>query len=320
MDEITTLPWIDENTIADRFPTIYHYTKVRTLKSILTSGGLYATHFAHTNDVEEFYGLREVLPELAYAPAMALAKRLRAKSAFKRAPSNDALERIIPADARNFHDSMVRALPLPFHLTCFSKHLTTQNQSNGLLTLWRFYGGEGEGIALGLNTRRLIDATNSLIRSHSLSAVYIDEVRYRAEDNVLLARLADAPGLVEMFLEFMESLISGRELEFDERGKEMIQFTVLAACAKHADFADEREIRLVATPAFPGHENGRKSALIGDERFMLLPYLEALERVIIGPSSDQGALTEQVAVTLQMAGLKSVRVDQSRTPFRFVHR
>jgi len=151
---------------------------------------------------------------------------------------------------------MVRALPTPFHLTCFSKHVSPQNDANGLLTLWRFYGGDGEGVALGFNTRKLVAATSSIQQSYALSALYLDDVRYGADDG-LRARLAEAPGLVEMFLEFIENVIHGRELDFRTRGQEMIQFIVLAACAKHADFVDEREIRLVATPSFPGHEKGR---------------------------------------------------------------
>ena len=251
---------------------------------------------------------------------MALAKRLRANGAFKRAPSNAALERIIPEDARSFYNAMVRSLPLPFFLTCFSKHTAAHHNLNGLLTLWRFYGGDGEGIALGVNTRKLVDATGSLLRTHSLAAVYVDEVRYGIDDEVLRGRVSDASGLIEMFLEFVDNLISKRELDFGNRGLEMHQFTVLAASAKHPDFVDEREIRLVATPAFKGYENGRRSAKTCDERFLLLPYLDALDSVIVGPSRDQAALVDAVGSALRRANLGSVQVIRSDTPFRFVLR
>jgi hypothetical protein len=251
---------------------------------------------------------------------MVLAKRLRARGAFANAPSNQRLEQIIPADAMNFHDAMVRALPLPFHLTCFSKHVSEQNDANGLLTLWRFYGGEGKGIALGFNTRKLVEASFQVQKSHSVAAIYLDEVRYGADDQILQSRLADAPGLVEMFLEFMENLITGRKLEFGTRQLEMFQFTVLAACAKHPDFVDEREIRLVTTPAFKGYEHGRQSAVTADARFMLLPYLQALERIVVGPSTDQVGLEAIVRAALARTGFAHVRVDRSKTPFRFVHR
>lgn len=320
MNEVGRLPWINEDEIVAKYPTIFHYTKVENLEPILRSGGLYATHFAHTNDAEEFHGARELFPVLAYEPAMALAKRLRAKGAFRRAPSNAALEQIIPEDARSFHDAMVRSLPLPFFLTCFSKHTEPHHNLNGLLTLWRFYGGEGEGIALGFNTRKLVDATESLLQTHSLAAVYLDEVLYGIDDEVLRGRMSEASGLIEMFLEFVDNLISERELEFGNRGLEMHQFTVLAASAKHPDFVDEREIRLVVTPAFKGHENGRRSAQTSSERFILLPYLNALERVIVGPSRDQAALANRVGSALRRADLGSVQVISSNTPFRFLLR
>jgi hypothetical protein len=320
MDEVGRLPWINEDEIVAKFPTIFHYTRAKHLEPILASRGLHATHFAHTNDAEEFHGVREMFPALAAEPAIALAKRLRAKGAFKRAPSNAALAEIIPEDARNFHDAMVRALPLPFYLTCFSKHTAPHHNVNGLLTLWRFYGGDGEGVALGFDTRRLVGATETLLRTHALTAIYLDEVRYGIDDEVLRARMSDATGLLEMFLEFVDNLISGRQLDFGKRGLEMRQFTVLAASAKHPDFMDEREIRLVATPAFEGHEDGRESARTSDERFILLPYLDALESVIVGPSRDQAGLAERIGATLERAGYADVEVVRSKTPFRFVQR
>lgn len=320
MEAVGHLPWVDEHQIADRYPVLYHYTRVAALKPILASGGMRATHFAHTNDAEEFHGARDLFPQLMAAPAFELAKRLRAQGAFKRAPSNAELKRIIAADAGGFHDAMVRSLPLPFHLTCFSKHASAHHNANGLLTLWRFYGGAGEGIALGFNTRKLIDATEVIQKKYAIAAIYLDEVRYGSDDEVLCRRMYDATGLVEMFLEFVDSLINQRVPDFDGRGVEMHQFTVLAACAKHPDFVDEREIRLIVTPAFSGYEEGRLSAYSADERYMLLPYLNALERIIIGPSPEQEALAERVRIAVREAGLESISVDRSKTPFRFVQR
>jgi len=74
MDEVARLPWVDEDAIADRHPIVYHYTRVKYLDPILTSRGIYATHFAHTNDAEEFYGLR------AKRFIQASAKQLRARA------------------------------------------------------------------------------------------------------------------------------------------------------------------------------------------------------------------------------------------------
>jgi hypothetical protein len=284
----------------------------------LESGGLLATHYAHTNDALESYGLRALFADLVYEDAFKLVRARRASGAFAPSPSNAEVKRIIRADAETFHDAMVRAAPVPFFITCFARHDRTYHDENGLLTLWRCYGGAGEGLALGFNTRGVVAATEHLVGTYALASLYLDRVLYGADDEQLRSRLVESDGLRKSFLAYLDSVILRREPEVEDRRLEFLQFTVLAACAKHPDFTDERELRLVARPAMPGHENGRLSSLQEDGHRMLLPYLDALEQVIVGPGPQQEQQLRLAQATLADAGFAHVRVRKSQTPYRFL--
>lgn len=315
--DLSKLPWIDEEAIAAQYKSLFHYTKVERLERILRSQTVFGTHYQHTNDANELRALANPFVGIVQREGLALAKARREQGVFSQALDDFALSYFVTTDARVFHDAMANALPAPIYLTCFARHSLANHHQNGLLTLWRFYGGDGEGVALGFDTRKLIGATNRILDSGSFSAAYLDTVSYGEPDGILQQRLAQAPGLSEMFLEYLDSVFLKKSQDVSSRQRELFEFIVLASCSKHPDFIDEREVRLVALSAIDVDPSGRATSRTGDDRHVEFPIIDALDSIMIGPSPDQTRIEERVRCALADAGRSDVRVIRSRTPFVF---
>lgn len=312
------LPWIDEDALAAKHPRIYHYTHASRLGPILTSGGLLATHYDQTNDRDEVRALRDTL-----VTTMAEVARVRARERLSRgdiridAMSEEEFDSIIDADARTFFDIMVRVMPSAPHITCFSAHDQPHHRRNGLLTMWRLYGGEGQGVALGFDTAKLVAATYRIRGALAIDTIYLDRVGYGEDDPEIRRRLHESPDISELFSTFLIALFEGRTEIPDEEGSNLFKFLTLCASVKRADFEDEREIRIITSQALTETVNGRSApTLIGSR--VLLPILDALDEVLIGPSETQEELFQDVRNGLDAAGLKHVGVRRSDTSFRRV--
>lgn len=315
------LPWIDEKQLAKSIPQLFHYTRATNLGSILKSGGLFATSYEHTNDAAELRALRAPFVDVVREAALRLVLECRDAGAFKVQMSDADAQSIVCTDAGTFHDTTIRALPSPPHITCFSFHDRPHHAESGLLSLWRFYGGDGEGVALGFDTAKLADLTEDILRSWALDFIYLDQVLYGIEDPTLQTRLKDASGLPLMYLDFLRHVIEDRVLEYEakDRQHELRQLIVLACSAKHPDFTDEREVRLVLSSSLKGYERGRQRMTQIAGKHVLVPLLDALTHVIVGPSRDQERLTKQVRTELNDAGFAHIQMSVSKTPFRVVH-
>lgn len=315
--DLTILPWVDEEAIAAQHRVLFHYTTVDRLEKILASQTVFGTHYQSTNDASELQTLANPFVSAVHRQGVALAKARRNEGVFSQHLDDFMLSYLVAMDARVFHDAMAHSLPAPVYLTCFARHSSLNHHDNGLLTLWRFYGGEGEGVALGFDTRKLIAATHNILASGPFSAAYIDAVSYGEQDGILSTRLAQAPGLQEMFLEHLNRLFSCVPIDVSSRQKELLQYIVLASCSKHPDFADEREVRLISLSSVDLDAAGEPVARTSGAKHVGLPIVDALESVMIGPSPDQGVTERRARTALNQAGRSDVRVVRSRTPFVF---
>jgi len=316
-DDEIQLPWVDEDAIAASNPTLFHYTKVDRFEKILETGLVFGTHYRHTNDATELRAAANPFVEMVRAEGLALAKQRRAEGVFNREMDDFALAYHVAGDAKSFHNAMLQAMPTPVFLTCFARHSRPNHHANGLLTLWRFYGGEGEGVAMGFNTRTLIARTGEIRDALALNSLHLDTVGYGDEDGIVRARLSQAPGLASMFLEYLDSTLVSRPVELGQRRDELYQFIVLASGSKHADFVDEREVRLIAIPSMKPDPQKRPRPETKGGKHIELPFTDALEKVLIGPSPIQDEIESRVRGALDKAGRGDISVLRSRTPFVF---
>lgn len=312
----TSLPWIDEAAIAHHYPTVFHYTQEKHVESILRSGGLFATDYRQTNDPAELHALRNPLAMLMAQCAVPLLKYATALGHFN-PPAEMNLDQIAPKEAAKFYDIMVKALPSPPHLTCFSGHLEEHHQRNGLLTMWRLYG-QGDGVALGFDTAKLIECTERLQRSYAIDGIYVDHVLYGWDNPAILKRMLQAPALLQKFAENLIHMLQAHSVGPEFSNDSFLQFVTLICCAKHADFRDESEIRLVVMPANEGHERGRSRPEQPCPGKIVVGYLDALKQIMIGPSVNQDETVERMHAALEAHALSHVDVVKSEIQFRFV--
>jgi len=310
------VPWVDETAIAREHGLLFHYTGASTLKPILSTGGLYATTYKDTNDPDELHALRNPLVPLMVLAALPLLKYAQEIGTFMPPIAWD-LESVAREEASKFHDIMVRALPTVPHVTCFSTHSEEHHVQNGLLTMWRLYG-RGEGLALGFDAPRLVELSQEIQRSAAIDGIYLDRVLYGLGDPRLVKRIMEAPDVPQKFAETLILMLQSRSDAPQFEMQTLLRFLVLICCAKHPDFSDEREVRLIVQQALEGHERGRPRVEEPAAGRIVVKCLDALRHVMIGPNDHQDALAESVRHQLDGAGFGHVEVHKSQIQFRFV--
>ena len=315
-DIMARLPWVDEEALAKAHPRLFHYTREAVLPLILSSGGLLATHYSKTNDRREFTSLRQPLAEAMFQQVLPLVREKMRTRALNFGGDEAKMLEIARGDAERSFDILVSAAPTPPHITCFSSHDLEHQVENGLLTMWRLYGGEGGGIALGFNTAALVKETEKLQEEWTIAAIYLDRVGYGTDDPQTAERMKAVPELALIYERAFKMLFNDLPALTDSQADDLLRFFVLAASNKHPDFIDEREIRLVTAVSIEPAHNGRKPLVSPAEGRLLIPCLAALEEVMVGPSDQQDALAEAARQALDAAGFQSIPVRRSATPYR----
>lgn len=310
---MSTIPWINEEKIARKYKLLHHYTCIENLDPILESGGLLAKDYRETNDSKEMGTLDQKIYELCSPHAERHLIEYMDKMNLEFTQSFSSYLNIIKEDIGIFYKTTISSIPNKPHLICFCGHSKPHHRSNGLLTMWRSYGGK-TGIALGFDTRKMIDSTEVLIRERKHWYMYFDEVGYGPDATQTIDRLNDFPELPELYTKtIIQTLAENPDFNKKYYGENLFKFFIINAAAKHEDFEDERETRLIIGESVDDklnidlRVNGR----------ILFPCLDALKEVIIGPHPNQFELKKRVEETLRTRNLQEqVTVRNSRTPFR----
>ena len=311
MDE-ERLPWLDEDDLARKHPQIFHYTNFLNLNSILSSGGLFGTPYTETNDREEFRTAKGILAPAIAKYAQDFLKKKHPSLIEKILHAGEDPENIINSDADTFIESALITNPYRPFLTCFSFHDEPHHKENGILAMWRSYCSENGGIALGFETKKISAKSYVLGKEAKLSMMYLDGAIYGHQTEILQSRLADAAGLIEMYAEFLDSQINHKEPKLDP--KELIRLIILSACVKHADFTDEREIRLVINRVDDTKDKRPNLPMRGSK--IVVPIADCLSHILIGPTNDPDAIEAAVQHNLRKFDRTDVTVSHSRTPYR----
>ncbi|MDP2782170.1 DUF2971 domain-containing protein [Devosia sp.] len=192
------------------------------------------------------------------------------------------------------------------YIACVSEHRAREN-THGRLSMWRAYGGNS-GVGLVLDGGPLLRVSDAL-------GAYASPVGYHT---------------LQSFSAAFERLIERAEKSFDflvEQGAEQIyaelchtlHFAML--CTKHEGFRDEREWRIVRSPAFntPLTLSARVEVIGGVPQTILAlalkdqPNLDLVgievpklvKRVIVGPSKHPLLVAEALATCLKASGVQS---------------
>lgn len=267
--------------------TLWHYTSAEGLVGIIESGQIWASSPRVMNDITEIeFGVDRLREAFESLSTVDIPK-----------PCLQFLSYVLDYD-------MLEAIQA-------SAYVASASLERDLLNQWAQYAGT-DGFAIGIDVARPI-------RTQTVSAAFLQGWR-----KVIYDHQAQVKAATDM-LTFLANSTPGTPIDWEsKRGEwpksaQTCRFLLqgLALELKHSAFADEREVRYVAS-RYEGELPKFRTA-----RGRLIPYLPigeppkqalAVTEVVCGPTSRPG--TEQAVRTLLLsAGLSGVVVSTSSVPY-----
>ena len=317
-----------------RHPELHHYTDWRGLEGIFRSNQLWATHYRTLNDTCEILHLKEPLKELLLAKLVRKAQN-RHSGAWSFVLSV-SLSELVEASSWivdrmyevTFHHNGVSApLACPF-ISCFCSHSLDEEyeRNNGLLSQWRGYGGDCS-YCLVFDTEELYRLLKPEGLAYEYSALTMLPVLYEDKSRWEFSAEEILPDLEQAVV----ARLKGDREAPDGLPNLVLPFIHMACGFKHRAFAEEREIRIVASPFTPESlarfSPGRKAVTSSQHgfktvhsvgvtrRLRLFETIQArlpIRRVIVGPSPEQHLAVEEAKQLLP----NHIEVVASATPYR----
>lgn len=234
------------------YPELMHYTNTAGLTGILASGCVWATHAAFLNDAKEmkhFFDAR--LLEISLPEAMKYIERLSSFSEWGNLIRIEGgIEKIAKLQAEQ-QVAQIRSVSLTFnqpYIFSMSVAGTAQISSNGLLSQWRGYGGDG-GYALVLDTAEMEQLLANEKMAFRYNFAEMGDVYYydaSCSNKPCPTNIAEAEELVRIGI---KALLHDQPSEAANGFYNAI--SSLSCSYKHSGFAEEREVRVVAIPFVP---------------------------------------------------------------------
>lgn len=214
--------WMDmqgPDTFPAARPLLAHYTSIATLESIMTNNELWFSNPLYMNDLEELrFGILEG------------ADAFRRSEAIKLACGNpERHEKLLDEFACQL-DRFSNQHALDTYVFCLTEH--EKDNTDGLLSMWRGYGGGGNGAAIIFDTERInyvVDAP-----------LIFSKVTYQSRD--------ERQQLIGNKLAEFARLLSGTDIPTDKLylASHAIfeRIKIFSIFTKHCGFSEEREWRV----------------------------------------------------------------------------
>ncbi|MGV8713061.1 MAG: DUF2971 domain-containing protein [Nitrosomonas sp.] len=194
------------------------------------------------------------------------------------------------------------------YVLCLSEH-SMEDDQYGRLSMWRAYGGEA-GVALIINGGVLFRPSNALA-SYSSPVGYFNDEQLREELELVASRIAGNPKLIG-------------EIGRDGVKNAIFQmFRFAAVCTKHPAFKEEREWRIISSPAFESSDlMPFHTEIIGEisqkilkielkdhpQRGLIgLDPSALIDRILIGPTDYPEVIAQALSHALEKIGVKHAR-------------
>ena len=291
--------------------TIYHYTSLQGLKSIIETQKIYCTNINFLNDKKEYkYGVDLI---------------------------HGIIENLKDEDANILILEMVKKnIDLIFkserYVTCFSKN-------GDLLSQWRAYANHGKGVAIGFDFELFATTTQQVLRRKHI--VYDEEYQNK--------RLKEVIQIIIQFYEKKKDMIDWEDSAYDESvAKIVIKYLEdIIAYYKHPSFSEEQEYRFQYEIDGINTHKVDEEILFRTSDTMLIPYIELqpyhntfienktkskydnhspyllhpirqfpINKLIIGPSLDYDAVKLGIEELLKKNDYKDVVIKKSKIPYR----
>jgi hypothetical protein len=298
--------------LATNPPLLAHYTSVETLEKILRCEEIWLSNPLYMNDLEEMrFGVTQG------------AQLFLTSEIVSQVAGTDERANILHNAFRHCHNDLTQKGALDVYVFCLSEH--DRGDTDGRLSMWRGYGGHGNGAALVFDAAKLHDPPEA--------PFFVSEISYGSTDTRL--------GMLNHLLTDWSQICRSTNMESDQLWIAAYYFfqalLVFALVTKHLGFKEEHEWRVVYVPQNDPHKLLKSSMgyAIGDHgvepklKFKLaspipgfLPGALSLDNlvhsIILGPtvSSDLSVLATKRM--LERIGKQYLleRVTASRIPLR----
>lgn len=305
--------WKDLEKLADaKKPLLAHYTTVSSIEKILSSKSFLFSHPLLMNDLEELrYGIDLAVDQVnLFDPHMKKSNKDVIVGNFRR---------LFIEQANLFFNN---AHAFNTFILCFSEH--EQDDRDGVLSMWRAYGENGDGAAIVFDTSKIEPIENSPLILSEVVYGTADERRNFVVDTLdVLYKIVDKNN-------FDDADISTVAIIAFERLK------LFALFSKHKAFAEEREWRAVV---MPNRDYANKlpqfhTYMIGSTgiepkfRFPITPVEEVsnfdignsaiVSRIILGPTSKSPFAVAATKRMMNLIGMPHLadKVVLSTIPYR----
>lgn len=266
---------------------IFHYTNVTGLKGIIENNCLWATNLSYVNDSKELSLGLSIYREACQL----LLKRKR----------NSKLYRTI---VEQFYNCLNSKNISNRYACCFT-------DNGDLLSQWRGYGSNGQGYAIGFETKKLVGNLEPYAEPSRIIYDLTTQRNY-AEKHV------DA--LIRGFTESLKKAHISVGKHVDEIVRYLEQeseYTILGF--KHRGFEEESENRLHLN-----YSDFQEIKVI-EKNGILIPYIELktkqekklpIKQITIGPTIDYDRAEKGVKFLLERHGYTGVKIVRSQIPFK----
>lgn len=270
---------------------VYHYTSLETFIAIIEKQYFFASNSSYLNDKEEF---------------------LLGLNLFKRVLSNFA-EPIEKKIISSFKTKIRKNKISDRYVTCFS-------EKGDLLSQWRAYGKNGEGISIGFDKRLLKDIFDY---ADCFNVIYSNDVQEKIIKEV-----------ITLFFNKVNEESNHINKSYTEKESNSIKTDLLLEVAyeyigffKHYAFDEEKEFRLEIRSQIDNETNNKDVKFRHNDN-MIIPYVKVdkkdkekllpLKEIIVGPSVDYDRVKTSIERLLLKMGydLNAITIKKSIVPYR----
>lgn len=273
----------------------YHYTTLDKFISILEGQSLYFTNLNYLNDRTEYnHGVDMI---------------------------SDVISKIMPEHP---HSDILESIERNIHLIFKSSRYVACFSSNGdLLSQWRAYGNDGQGLAIGFDPMNLENVRNGII-----SGKYI-HYKEEAQKNI-----------IEEIIALSTNYFIGIKAQYDWFDHDytfLVSKTIIEMLEefisnfKHPSFEEESEFRLEYTLDGNMNKPERNAIQFRSNGRLIIPYVKLnygekeeqkytkrlpIRKIILGPSLDFNLNKLSIEQLLKSMGYIDIEIVQSAIPYR----
>lgn len=300
-----------DNTFPNKRPLLAHYTAIETMESILKNDEVWLSHPLCINDLEELrFGISE--------STAAFHNHHGIRKACKTAERHEALT----SSYRHYLSRYESEHAFDVYIFCLSEH--PADDEDGLLSMWRGYGANGNGAAIVFDTSKL--------NHEEGSPLLIAKVIYASAKD----RIARITSYLDIFSSTLEKHEIPDEKLYLAAHAIFERMKIFSLFTKHSGFHEENEWRVVYMKeretdnklakmlhyfVSPNGIQPKLKLKIRPDEGIIAPgqSLEKLiHKIVLGPSLASPLTSSAVRRMLKLVGKERLteKISVSSTPFR----